>query len=154
VTRLVEVDATLLISRLAFAQLTGVAGTIQSLTYCRVDRQPPPSGGANIQIQLNGVNGNSSVATCVIASTVLSSLAKWPPGLRQHQEGWLVRQTRIALTESLRTFCIIHIVGSFNDADNPANLTPRKGARYACRQRRPSTIKGGTTMHRSLRRQD
>jgi hypothetical protein len=136
----VRVEATILISGLVLDQLFGPAGTIRSLTYCRIDRQPPPSGGANIQIQLNGVANDSSIGTCVIGASVIASRAGWPAGLRQHQDGWLLRKVRIALTRSLNSLHIQHIIGSFLDIANPPNLTPRQGNRYASRRGRGPTI--------------
>jgi len=137
VTPAVRSEATIHISKLTLARMLGDAGTISTHNYCRVDRQPPPAGGANIQVQLNGLPGDSTIATCVVHSSVLESMASWPPGLRKHQDGWLTRQIRIALTRSLRSCQICHISGSFHDEDNPANLTPRIEDNY--QRRRGST---------------
>jgi hypothetical protein len=126
----VKVEAMSLISELTIDQMFGKAGTIRSLRYCRIDRQPPPAGGANIQVQLNGLNGNSTIATCIVHQSVLASLATWPQGLREHQDGWLARQIRIALTKSLERGHIFNLSGSFQDDDNPTNLTERKGGNY------------------------
>jgi hypothetical protein len=134
VTREVRTEATILIAGLSLARLTGDAGTIRSLSLCRIDRQPPPSGGVNIQVQLNGVFSDSSIATSVVQSSVLDSIASWPSGLREHQEAWLSRQIRIALTRSLDSCRIFSISGSFYDADNPANLTPRMEDNYQNRR--------------------
>lgn len=130
-------EATILISELSLDRLRGDTSTIKSLKNCRLDRQPPPSGGANIQIQLNGLSGDSSIATCVINQSVLDSMATWPNGLLTHQNGWLTRQVRIALTRSLKTGNIFHISGSFYDADNPKNLTPREENNYQHRRVEP-----------------
>lgn len=139
VTSDVRTEATILISelKLKLDRIVGQAGTLKSFQYCRIDRQPPPSGGANIQVQLNGRFGDSSIATCVVRASVIDSLAPWPLGLRHHQEGWLIRQIRRALTDSLDSGHIYHINGSFHDEDTPANLTPRKGETY--RNRRHAT---------------
>lgn len=126
----VRTEATILVSTLAFGKLVGDAGTIKSFKYCRIDRQPPPAGGVNVQVQLNEVRGNSTIATCVIGATVLTSMKDWPSGLQQHQQGWLLRQVRIALTKSLQDGRLYQIRGSFQDPDTPVNLTPRKGDRY------------------------
>jgi hypothetical protein len=126
----VKVEAMSLISELTIDRMFGEASTIRSLRFCRIDRQPPPAGGANIQVQLNGLTGDSTISTCIIHSSVLASLATWPRGLREHQDGWLARQIRIALTNSLESGHILHISGSFHDDDNPANLTERKRGNY------------------------
>lgn len=126
----VKDEAMSLISDLTIDRMFGEAGTIHSLRYCRIDRQPPPAGGANIQVQLNGLTGDSTISTCIVHSSVLASLAAWPQGLREHQDGWLTRQIRIALTNSLESGHILHLSGSFHDNDNPANLTERKRGNY------------------------
>ena len=143
VTSSVRDDAFALVALLkpdGLDRLLGAAGTIESRSFCRIDRQPPPPNGANIQIQLNGVVGDSSIATCVIRGTVLTSRATWPAGLRQHQDRWLCRQVRIALTRSLETYHLFEIAGSFDDNDNPPNLTPRAGNHYSKRRARPPTF--------------
>lgn len=136
VTVAVRTEATILISELKveLVRLIGRAVTLRSLRYCRIDRQPPPSGGVNLQVQLNGKTGDSSVATCVVGTSVIESLAPWPPGLRKHQEGWLTRRIRRALTDSLDNGHVYHITGSFHDEDTPPNLTPRKGEAYRNRR--------------------
>lgn len=121
----VRAEASVHISKLLFGQLYGNARKIYEHDLCRIDRQPPPSGGSNLQVQLNGVHGDSSIATCVIASSIFETIEDWPSGLRLHQEGWLLRRVRIALTESLRNGHIYRIIGSFQDEDTPANLKPR-----------------------------
>ena len=126
----VTVEAMSLISELTIDRIFGEAGTIHSLRFCRIDRQPPPAGGANIQVQLNGLSGDSTISTCIVHSSVLASLATWPRGLREHQNGWLARQIRIALTNSLESGHIFHLSGSFHDDDNPANLNERKRGNY------------------------
>lgn len=130
VTTAVWTEATILISALRFGKLVGDAGTIGSFEHCRIDRQPPPAGGANVQVQLNGLHGDSTIATCVVDAQVFTSIAGWPSGLRQHQQGWLLRQVRIAMTTSLHDGRLYRITGSFHDRDNPKNLTPREGDRY------------------------
>lgn len=138
----VRTDATEMISLLkpdAIGRLLGRTGTIESRSSCRMDLQPPPPGGANVQIQLNGVTGDSSVATCVIRDTVLASRATWPPGLLQHQNGWLTRQVRIALTRSLDSGNLFEIVGSFAETGNLASLTPRDRDHYSKRRPKPRT---------------
>jgi hypothetical protein len=135
VNSVVKVEAISLISELTLEQMFGEAGTIRSLHYCRIDRQPPPAGGANIQVQLNGLNGNSTISTCIVHSSILTSLATWPQGLREHQDGWLARRIRIALTKSLESGHILHISGSFHDDDNPANLTERTRGNYQNQRR-------------------
>lgn len=140
VTDQVRDDATALVALLkpdGVERLLGAAGTLESKGTCRIDRQPPPPGGANTQIQLNDIHGDSSIATCVIRDTVLESRAPWPPGLRQHQDRWLCRQVRIALTQSLKTGCLFEISGSFADEDNLASLKPRDGNHYSKRRARP-----------------
>ncbi len=131
----VKVEAMSLISKLTIDRMFGEAGTIQSLDSCRIDRQPPPAGGANIQVQLNGLTGDSTISTCIVHSSVLASLATWVNGLREHQDSWLARQIRIALTKSLESGHILYISGSFHDDDNPANLTERKRDNYKNLQR-------------------
>lgn len=131
----VKVEAMSLISELTLDRMFGEAGTIRSLHYCRIDRQPPPAGGANIQVQLNGLTGDSTISTCIVHLSVLASLATWPQGLREHQDGWLTRQIRIALTKSLESGHIFHLSGSFHDDDNPANLTERKRGNYQNQRR-------------------
>lgn len=131
----VKVEAMSLISELTLDRMFGEARTIHSLHYCRIDRQPPPAGGMNIQVQLNGLTGDSSISTCIVHSSVLDSLATWPQGLRKHQDGWLNRQIRIALTKSLENGHIFHLSGSFHDDDNPANLTERKRGNYQNQRR-------------------
>jgi len=126
----VRTEATILIARLSLWALAGSAGTIATFSDCRIDRQPPPAGGSNLQVQLNGLWGESSIATCAVVGTVLLSRAPWPDGLRKHQEGWLLRQVRIALTRSLTDGHIYRIVGSFTDNDNATNLTPRECDHY------------------------
>jgi len=138
ITADVRKDAMFLISKLRMGDILLVpAGTIKTKPrgYCRIDRQPPPSGGANIQVQLNGMSGDSSIATCVVSASVIKSLAKRLPGLREHQEGWLLRKIRIALTKSIDDGYIYHINGSFEDEDTPVNLTPRKNDAYRNRGR-------------------
>ena len=141
VTEAIRIEATILISGLKLDLLKGSAGTIQKLKQCRIDRQPPPPGGANIQVQLNSKQGDSSIATCVVHASVVESMAPWPLGLSQHQEGWLTRRIRVALTRSLDSGFIYEIKGSFHDDDNPANLTPRKDDAYRNRRGTPVEIK-------------
>src|SRR4051794_1634003 len=71
-------DAENLIGRLAFGELFGPTGTVAKLRSCRLDRQPPPPGGSNIQVQLNGFRGKSTVAICVIDAKVIASMSDWP----------------------------------------------------------------------------
>ncbi len=136
INKTVTIEATILISGLKskFGLLIGGVGTIKSFERCRLDRQPPPSRGINLQIQLNDLQGDSSIATCIVSSSVIDSIATWPSGLRQHQEGWLTRRIRIALTQSLNDGHIYRISGSFYDTDNPPNLTPREGDSYKHRR--------------------
>jgi hypothetical protein len=129
-TEVVIHEAENLIGKLNFDQLLGNAGTISQLESCRIDRQPPPAGGSNIQVQLNGIRGDSSVATCVIDAEVLASMADWPPGLRLHQEKWLLRQLRVALHRSLEGMNTFNIKGSFRDDDNQSHITPRQLDNY------------------------
>lgn len=141
VTEAIRIEATILISGLKLDSIVGSAGTIRKLKQCRIDHQPPPSGGANLQVQLNGKQGDSSIATCVVYASVIESMATWPPGLRQHQGGWLTRRIRVALTRSLDSGFIYEIKGSFHDDDNPANLTPRKDDAYRNRRGTPMEMK-------------
>lgn len=137
VTPSIGLEAKILISSISSQKLSivfGDAGTIRSLKLCRIDRQPPPSGGVNIQVQLNGIFSDSSIATCVVYASVLDSMASWPKGLRQHQDGWLARQIRIALTQSLDSGNIFKIEGSFNDGDGACNLTSRVENNYIHRR--------------------
>ncbi len=138
VSKAVHEDATRLIASLTYGHLLGGAGTIGSLQSCRIDRQPPPAGGANLQVQLNGVSGTSSIATCVIEATVFSSMADWPSGLQEHQRGWLLRRVRVALTRSLCKAHAYVVKGSFLDENTPANLSRREENRY--RHRRPGGL--------------
>lgn len=123
-------DAKGLIGSLKFEELRGPTGTIEKRTHCRIDRQPTSADAANIQVQINEVHGHSSVATCAVDAEVFTSMAKWPPGLREHQENWLQRQIRAALNRSLDEGSIYLIVGSFADQKNPRELMPRKRRNY------------------------
>jgi hypothetical protein len=137
-------DAENLVGRLAFGELLGPTGTIARLRSCRLDRQPPPPGGSNIQVQLNDVRGKSTVATCVIDAKVISSMSDWPSGLQRHQQEWLLRQIRVALHWSLEKKRMFRIMGSFNDPDNLPSLTPRQEQSYRlARPANPSEPRDG-----------
>lgn len=49
VTPAVRIEATILISGLMLDLISAPAGTIRKFRLCRIDRQPPPAGGANIR---------------------------------------------------------------------------------------------------------
>jgi len=118
-------DAHHLIAELNFGVIIGPVGTINSKVTCRIDRQGPPQNGSNTQVQINGISGRSSISTCIVEGSVYRSMTDWPSGLRQHQEGWLLRRVRVALTKSLLCGHIFMIKGSFADEDTPCNLRPR-----------------------------
>lgn len=135
VTDAVAHDANNLIGDLSFGEIKGNVGTIATRSTCRIDRQRPPAGGTNLQVQLNAHRGDSTIATCVVDGTVFESMSDWPPGLRAHQEAWILRQVRVALHRSCRKERAFRLIGSFQDADTPSNLTPREGGHY--RRHRP-----------------
>lgn len=69
----------------------------------RLDRQDPPTGGgANLQVQINGMKGASSLATLVIGPDVLHVNSK-PPGKKSTQLNTIIKTLKGAFVKSLET---------------------------------------------------
>jgi hypothetical protein len=112
--------ATFLIATLSFDQLQGNARShiVPDRGGIRIDRQGQSSNGEqNIQVQVNGVNGNSTVATVLIPDRYLGN------NLRPESRREVERLVRHALYRSLGDFesndpKIYRLAGRLSNASN------------------------------------
>ena len=103
----------------------------QQKEIVRFDFQPSPQGELNLQLQY----GDHTISTCVVCSSVVQSVAEWPPDLAMHQSYWLWKRVEKGLIHSLSSGKISRIEGHFGDESTPNCLTQREGDRYAARRR-------------------
>lgn len=95
--KLAFVDAHQVIHMLSVHLIFGSPGTILSKPGARLDRQSPlPGGGANLQVQLNGYSGKTTIAAILVPRDPFYQLKDKNPGL-------LEKRVKKALFESLRS---------------------------------------------------
>jgi len=87
------------IDALDFHELPGGAGTAVRTGQIRIDRQGQTGNNEqNIQVQVNGVNGPSTVATILIPNRYLNNT------LNDHGRAQVINRVRDALRRSFRDF--------------------------------------------------
>jgi len=80
----------------------GTIGTIAQNADWRVDRQSPPVGMINLQIQKNGVGNPSTIAACLVPNNLNPGSVNLPPGpVRDKAKARFTELTR-AIHDGLR----------------------------------------------------
>ena len=101
-----ERDARLAINAIDFADVWRGAGTIVNQGLVRVDVQGRTGAGEqNLQVQINGVNGNSTVAAALIAESVQDASI-------EAQRVYAVRKIKDALFSSMNDNHIYRVTGT------------------------------------------
>lgn len=101
-----ERDARLAINAIDFADVWRGAGTIVNQGLVRVDVQGRTGAGEqNLQVQINGVNGNSTVAAALIAESVQDASI-------EAQRVYAVRKIKDALFSSMNDSHIYRVTGT------------------------------------------
>ena len=101
-----ERDARLAINAIDFADVWRGAGTIVNQGLVRVDVQGRTGAGEqNLQVQINGVNGNSTVAAALIAESVQDASI-------EAQRVYAVRKIKDALFSSMNDGHIYRVTGT------------------------------------------
>ena len=101
-----EHDARLAINAIDFADVWRGAGTIVNQGLVRVDVQGRTGAGEqNLQVQINGVNGNSTVAAALIAESVQDASI-------EAQRVYAVRKIKDALFSSMNDNHIYRVTGT------------------------------------------
>lgn len=101
-----ERDARLAINAIDFADVWRDAGTIVNQGLVRLDVQGRTAAGEqNLQVQINGVNGNSTVAAALIAESVQDASIK-------AQQVYAVRKIKDALFSSMNDSHIYRVTGT------------------------------------------
>lgn len=101
-----ERDARLVINAIDFADVWRGAGTIVNEPLARLDVQGRTAAGEqNLQVQINGVNGNSTVAAALIAESVQDASTK-------AQQVYAVRKIKDALFSSMNDGHIYRVTGT------------------------------------------
>ena len=99
-------DARLAINAIDFADVWRGAGTIVNQGLVRVDVQGRTAAGEqNLQVQINGVNGNSTVAAALIAESVQDASI-------EAQRVYAVRKIKDALFSSMNDNHIYRVTGT------------------------------------------
>ncbi|WP_156790439.1 hypothetical protein [Alcanivorax sp. DG881] len=99
-------DARLAINAIDFADVWRGAGTIVNQGLVRVDVQGRTGAGEqNLQVQINGVNGNSTVAAALIAESVQDASI-------EAQRVYAVRKIKDALFSSMNDNHIYRVTGT------------------------------------------
>jgi hypothetical protein len=99
-------DAVNAINALDYADLWGAPGTKTSRGTMRVDLQGyTTTGEANLQLQVNGVNGNSSVAGILISPSAQSAVPNRTNGAQVAAQQAEIRRVAVsAFMDSLNNF--------------------------------------------------
>lgn len=101
-----ERDARLAINAIDFADVWRGAGTIVNQGLVRLDVQGRTGAGEqNLQVQINGVNGNSTVAAALIAESVQDASI-------EAQRVYAVRKIKDALFSSMNDNHIYRVTGT------------------------------------------
>ena len=101
-----ERDARLAINAIDFADVWRGAGTIVNQGLVRLDVQGRTAAGEqNLQVQINGVNGNSTVAAALIAESVQDASI-------EAQRVYAVRKIKDALFSSMNDNHIYRVTGT------------------------------------------
>ena len=101
-----ERDARLAINAIDFADVWRGAGTIVNQGLVRLDVQGRTAAGEqNLQVQINGVNGNSTVAAALIAESVQDASI-------EAQRVYAVRKIKDALFSSMNDSHIYRVTGT------------------------------------------
>ncbi|MBQ25512.1 hypothetical protein [Alcanivorax sp.] len=101
-----EHDARLAINAIDFADVWRGAGTIVNQGLVRLDVQGRTAAGEqNLQVQINGVNGNSTVAAALIAESVQNANI-------EAQRVYAVRKIKDALFSSMNDSHIYRVTGT------------------------------------------
>ena len=101
-----ERDARLAINAIDFADVWRGAGTIVNQGLVRLDVQGRTAAGEqNLQVQINGVNGNSTVAAALIAESVQNANI-------EAQRVYAVRKIKDALFSSMNDNHIYRVTGT------------------------------------------
>ena len=101
-----ERDARLAINAIDFADVWRGAGTIVNQGLVRLDVQGRTAAGEqNLQVQINGVNGNSTVAAALIAESVQDASI-------EAQRVYAVRKIKDALFSSMNDGHIYRVTGT------------------------------------------
>lgn len=92
------VAAQRVIAQLAFSMLSGGAGTIVNDGMVRIDRQGQTAAGdLNLQVQINGMSGASTIAAAIIPSQYLNGVTN------EHTMGEVLNKVQNALFYSLES---------------------------------------------------
>lgn len=88
-----------IINALSYADIWGGAGTIRTVGNVRMDRQGGiVVGGQNLQVQINGMHGNSTIATVIVAGTVAIA------HITVAQQTYAARKVKAAFFDGLNDF--------------------------------------------------
>ncbi|URD53706.1 CVNH domain-containing protein [Chroococcidiopsis sp. CCNUC1] len=132
-------SAEVVIASLRFEHLRGGASShiVQDVGHIRIDRQGQTANGdQNIQVQVNGLRGDSTIATVLIPARYLGN------NLNIHSQREVANQVRLALRRSLASFRqnrpqIYTLAGRLSNARIlPRNVQPRRaggGFTASCR---------------------
>ena len=100
-------DAMDAIAQLTFADIwRSIKWRIEQGTV-RLDQQPPPSGKHNLQVQVNGVSGKSTIATAIVDDSLSNAST-------DERRRYVERKVRNALVDSLNTAKMYNVTGSCN----------------------------------------
>jgi hypothetical protein len=111
-------NASRAIHRLDYAQLWGGIGTIITeggggVGGVRIDIQSPPAGGgANLQIQLNGVQATTTKGTTVAHVLIAASLANYGGVNYLGQRTHIISQVKNAFFQSLNAGNTFSVIGT------------------------------------------
>lgn len=99
----IHADAVSCINQLVYGGLWGAAGNLINETTTRLDLQGyTGTGQMNLQVQVNGVGHPGTIATVLVANTVVAVLPPSPRSVPQQTE--IVRKIKSALFNSLLAF--------------------------------------------------
>lgn len=99
-----ERDARGAIARLEYADLGREPPFRITMGTVRLDAQGAAENARNWQIQINGVSGNSTISTMLIANTLLSASTR-------ERQAFVIRSARNGLLQSLRTANVYSVDG-------------------------------------------
>jgi hypothetical protein len=111
-------NASKAIHRLDYADLWGGIGTILTeggggVGGVRIDIQsPPPGGGVNLQLQLNGVQATNTQGTSVAHVLIAASLGVYGGVESLPQRTYILSQVKNAFFQSLNTGRSYSVTGS------------------------------------------
>ena len=89
----------------------GSKSKLVNLARVRIDRQNPPSGGgSNLQVQVNGMRGKSTIATLVIEAKAMEITDNAKQ--KKQQQATLMNAVRKAFHKSLESGNVMKLKGS------------------------------------------